>query len=188
MTNVYLEKNNSIEYFIGSFNTDGFTEIANTTTSIAESAFAYSGVEQILFKNCAPNISDSAFEGCGELATVIFGDIGNNGTPADDGKSVLKNLTLASTDGDFTIQANAFKDCAKLTTLVLPEVNGTLTIEKDAFCGCESLRTVVAICDKTNFIGNPFANSSKHLTFVCKKKFGVASFAHEYGYGAVYVD
>lgn len=185
MKSIYIEKNGNITYFIGSFKADDFAKI-DGNASIAKSAFAHSDVEKILFKNCSTNIGEKAFEGCGELTTVIFGELEKDETIE---KSVLKNVTLASASDDYTIQANAFKDCAKLTTLVLPKVtSGNLTIEKDAFCGCGALRTVVAICDdKVDFTGNPFADSPKHLTFICKENSDVARFARENGYRSVYV-
>ena len=185
MGNVYLEKNNSMDYFIGSFKADDFAEI-DGTAAISKSAFAHSDVEKILFKGCPKSIGEKAFEGCESLTTVIFGELGKDEAIE---QSVLKNLTLASTTGDYTIQANAFKDCAKLTTLVLPELTGlctTLTIKECAFCGCRALRTVVAICDKISFTGNPFANSPEHLTFVCKENSEMARFARENGYRSVY--
>ena len=185
MKSIYLEKNNSMDYFIGSFKADDFAEI-DGTAAIAKSAFAHSDVEKILFKGCPKNIGEKAFEGCESLTTVIFGELGKDEAIE---QSVLKNLTLASTTGDFTIQANAFKDCAKLATLVLPKLDDKhkLVIEKDAFCGCRALRTVVAICDKADFTGNPFANSPEHLTFVCKENSEMARFARENGYRSVYV-
>ena len=185
MGNVYLEKNNCMEHFIGSFDEDWFVVIDNST-SIAESAFAHSDVEQILFKDCTPDIGEKMFEGCGSLATVIFGELETDETIE---QSTLKNLTLASADGDFTIQVNAFNGCESLTTLVLPKVddNHKLVIEKDAFCGCWSLRTVVALCDTIDFTENPFANEAEHLTFICKENSGVARFARENGYRSVYV-
>ena len=208
MKSIYLEKNNSMDYFIGSFKADDFAEI-DSTAAIAKSAFAHSDVEKILFKGCPKSIGEKAFEECESLTTVIFGELRNNGTAANDekndnmstvnensnsencetkiGKSVLKNVKLASTDGDYTIQANAFKDCAKLATLVLPQVDGTLVIEKDVFSGCRALRTVVALCDKISFTGNPFADSPEHLTFVCKEDSEVARFARENGYRSAYV-
>ncbi|MDE7292048.1 MAG: leucine-rich repeat domain-containing protein [Treponemataceae bacterium] len=205
MKSIYLEKddkkddkkNKSIAYFIGSFKEDDeeFVEIdgnatanASTGTSdilslIAKSAFAHSDVEKILFKDCSPDIGEKAFEECESLTAVIFGKLGKDETIE---QSVLKNLKLASATGDYTIQVNAFKDCAKLATLVLPQVGGTLVIEKDAFCGCRTLRTVVALCDKADFTGNPFADSPEHLTFVCKENSEVARFARENGYRSVY--
>lgn len=190
MKSIYLEKddkkNKTIAYFIGSFKADDteFGEI-DSTAAIAKSAFAYSDVEKILFKGCPKNIGEKAFEECESLTTVIFGEVGTDETI---GKSVLKNVKLASAGGDFTIQANAFKDCAKLTTLVLPQVpSGKLIIEKDAFCGCRALRTVVALCDKADFTDNPFADSHEHLTFVCKENSEVAHFARENGYRSAYV-
>ena len=185
MGNVYLEKNNSMDYFIGSFKADDFAEI-DGTAAIAKSAFAHSDVEKILFKGCPKSIGEKAFEGCESLTTVIFGELGKDEAIE---QSVLKNLTLASATGDFTIQANAFKDCAKLATLVLPKLDDKhkLVIEKDAFCGCRALRTVVALCDKADFTGNTFANSPEHLTFVCKENSEVARFARENGYRSVYV-
>ncbi|MBD5448454.1 MAG: leucine-rich repeat protein [Treponema sp.] len=188
MKSICLEKNNSTAYFIGSFKTDDeeFAEI-DSTAAISKSAFAHSDVEKILFKGCPKSIGEKAFEECESLTTVIFGEVGKDGTAADKEKALLKNLTLASTDGDYTIQANAFKDCAKLATLVLPQVDGTLVIEKDAFCGCRALRTVVALCGKADFTDNPFADSPEHLTFVCKENSEVARFARENGYRSAYV-
>ena len=186
MENIYLEKNNSMEHFISFFDEDWFGVIDNTT-SISESAFAYSDTDMLLFKNCTPDIGEKAFEGCESLVTVIFGEPGTDETIE---RSVLKNLKLAAATGDYVIQADAFKDCTKLATLVLPEVNGKhrLVIENDAFCACGSLRTVVALCDTIDFTGNPFANEAEHLTFVCKENSGVARFAREHGYRSVYVD
>lgn len=193
MKSIYLEKddkkNKSMAYFIGSFKEDDdeFAEI-DSTAPIAASAFSHSDVEKILFKGCSPDIGEKAFEGCESLTTVIFGELGNDKTAADKEQAPIKNLTLASATGDYTIQSNAFKDCAKLTTLVLPKVpSGKLIIEKDAFCGCRALRTVVAICDKADFTDNPFADSPEHLTFVCKEKSEMARFARENGYRSVYV-
>ncbi len=202
MKSIYLEKDKSMAYFIGSYKEDEeeFVGIDNAA-AIEKSAFAHSDVKKILL-NSSPNVSpksigEKAFEGCESLTTVIFGELENDALVAD--KATLKNLTLAPAGGNFTIQANAFKDCAKLATLVLPKVEGKnndnnddsdkkLVIEKDAFCGCGALRTVVALCDKAEFTGNPFASSPEHLTFVCKKDSDVARFARENGYRSVYVE
>lgn len=185
MKDIYIENEKNMAYFIGSFKADDFAEIDNTAT-ISESAFAHSDAEKILFKNCSPNIGEKAFEGCKLLTTVIFSEVEKDETFE---KSVLKNVKLASATGNFTIQANAFKDCAKLATLVLPKVDDKhkLVIEKDAFCSCGALRTVVAICDKADFTDNPFTDSPKHLTFICKENSDVARFARENGYRSVYV-
>lgn len=183
MKGMYIEKESNIEYFIGSFKADyeEFVEVVDIKKNIAKSAFAHSDIEKVLFKSCTPNISEKAFEGCKKLHTVIFGELGK----AEE--SVLKNLKPNSVTSDYTIQANAFKDCSKLTTVVLPEIAGTLTIERDAFAGCETLRTVLALCDKSDFTENPFADCSEHLTFVCKEDSAVARFARENGYRSVYV-
>ena len=200
MEGIYLE-NKSMAYFIAGYKDNTFVEISSSAASISASAFAHSDVEKILFKDCPESIGEKAFEDCESLTTVIFGELGKNGTAADEGnsnsancetkigKSVLKNVKLVSAGDDFTIQANAFKDCAKLATLVLPQVDDEhkLVIEKDAFSGCNSLRTVVALCDKADFTGNPFADSPEHLTFVCKENSEVARFARENGYRSVYV-
>ena len=183
---IYVEKSNDMAYFIGSFKADDeeFVEVANIKKNIPKSAFAHSDIEKVLFKSCTPNISEKAFEGCEKLHTVIFGELGKDKT---DNGSVLNNLNPNSITGDYTIQANAFKDCSKLTTVVLPEIAGTLTIERDAFAGCKALRTVLALCDKSNFTENPFADCPEHLTFVCKEDSAVARFARENGYRSVYV-
>lgn len=185
MKSIYLEKDNSTVYFIDSYKEDDFVVIDGNAT-IAKSAFAHSDVEKILFKGCHQCIGEKALEDCKSLTTVIFGELGKDETIEN---STLKNLTLATAGDDCTIQAHAFKDCAKLATLVLPKVNDehTLVIEKDAFCGCGVLRTVVALCDKADFTGNPFVDSSEHLTFVCKENSCVARFARENGYRSVYV-
>ena len=182
MKGIYLEKNNSMEHFISNFNADEFTEI-DSNAAIAKYAFAHSDVGKILFKGCPSSIGESAFEGCGDLITVIFSKLETDET------SSLKNLTPASADGDFTIQVNAFNGCGSLTTLVLPKVddNHKLVIENDAFCACGALRTVVALCDTIDFTGNPFAEEAEHLTFICKENSGVARFARENGYRSVYV-
>lgn len=101
----------------------------------------------------------------------------------------MSDITFVGTDwDDYVIQANVFKGYGKLTTLALPKAKGTLTIEKDAFRDCGALRTAVALCDKIDFTGNPFADAPEHLTFVCKKDSCVARFARENGYRSVYVD
>lgn len=186
---ICLEKNNTVAYFIGNYKEDDFIVIYGNA-AIAKSAFAYSNIEKILFKGCSPNIGERAFENCESLTTVIFGELENDGTAADKEQALIKNLKLASADGDYVIQTNAFKGCGKLTTLVLPspkDGNSKLVIEKDAFFGCGALRTVVAIYGEINVTGNPFADSPEHLTFVCKKDSGVARFARENGYRSVYV-
>lgn len=197
MEGVYLEKINSIAYFIESFRKDDFVEI-DGNTAIEKSAFAHSNVEKILFKSCSKSIDEKAFEGCKSLTTVIFGELGkdemfgkNGGTVTDGKKQILKNVKLVSADDSYTIQANAFRGCGKLTTLVLPELTGyltTLTIKENAFCECEALRTVVALCDTIEFAGNPFEKLGERLTFICKKDSDVAQFASDNGYRTVYVE
>lgn len=189
MKGIYLKKNNSLAHFIGFFDEDWFFVI-NNTALISASAFAHSDVERLLFKGRPSSIGKSAFKGCESLNTVIFGEPWKSETLADKGKSILKNLALATARDDYVIQANAFNGCESLTTLVLPKVDDThkLVIENDAFCGCGSLRTVVAICDKIDFTGNPFAEEAEHLTFICKRDSDVARFAREYSYKIVYVD
>lgn len=187
------QKVNSIGYFIDSYKDGDFVEIDGVAdpsgvNSIAKSAFAHSDVKKILFKGCYKEIGEKAFEGCEELDTVIFGELGKDEVIKN---ATLKNLTIAPTDNNYTIQVNAFKGCGKLTTLVLPspkDGNSKLVIEKDAFFGCGALRTVVAIYGEIDVTGNPFADSPEHLTFVCKKDSGVARFARENGYRSVYVD
>ena len=183
---IYVEKNNDMAYYIGSFKEDDekFVSIESNPQNIAKSAFAHSDIEKILFKGCTPNIGEAAFEGCKSLTTVIFGELGKDKSYEKFG---LKNLKPNSVTGDYTIQANAFKDCSKLTTVILPEIAGTLTIERDAFAGCEALRTVLALCDKSDFTENPFADCPEHLTFVCKEDSAVARFARENDYRSVYV-
>ena len=184
---VYVEKKGRIAYYIGSFkDDDGTVKIDGNAelTCIEKSAFAHSGVEKILLTGCSPNIGEKAFEDCGELNAVIFGELGK-----DDPAGNLRNLKLSDVERDFTIQAGAFKGCSGLATLVLPKVpkEHTLVIEKDAFFGCESLRTVVAICGKIAFTGNPFDGCSDHLTFVCEENSEVERFARENGYRSVCV-
>ena len=184
MTGIYLEKNNNMEFFIGSLDEKALVEI-DAITAISESALANSDVENSLFSGCS-TIGKSAFENCDKLKTVIFGEL----VEKDGDKqatSPLKNVKPVSA-ANFTIQTNAFKGCSSLTTLVLPEIGGTLTIEKDAFSGCEKLRAVVAICNETDFTENPFSGCPAHLTFVCKKDSKVDRFARENGYRSVHVN
>ena len=192
MKGIYLEKNNNMEFFIGSLDEKALVEI-DAITAISESALANSDVENIQFSSCSTSIDKSAFEDCDKLKTVIFGELGGYEVfkvKKEDKKietSPLKNVKPASA-ADFTIQTNAFKGCSSLTTLILPQINGTLTIEKDAFSGCEKLRAVVADCGNADFIGNPFSGCPEHLTFVCKKNSKVDRFARENDYRSVYVD
>ena len=175
MKGIYLEKNNNMEFFIGSLDEKVLVEIDGIAS-----------------------LSESAFENCDKLKTVIFGELGGDesikGSTGQE-TSILKNVVLASADGDFTIQTNAFKGCSQLTTLILPKLEGEpkpgkpeLIIENDAFLCCKSLRTVVATCDHATFTGNPFSSCPAHLTFVCKKNSEVERFALKNSYRIVHVD
>lgn len=201
MKGIYLEKNN-MEFFIGCLDEEKIVKIDGITT-ISESAFANSDVENILFSGCSSGcytIGKSTFENCDKLKTVIFGElVEKGGATSILETSILKNVKLDSAVTDnLTIQTNAFKGCSSLTTLILPQINGTLTIEKDAFSGCEKLRAVVAVCGNADFTENPFSGCPAHLTFVCKKdsdnnasdkkNFEVARFARENGYRSVHAD
>ena len=176
MKGIYLEKNKNIEFFIGSFHDETDFVVFDGTTGISE----------------------SAFENCDKLKTVIFGKLEGNDVFKDcygHETSILKNVVCASVTDDFTIHTNAFKGCSQLTTLILPKLEGELKqgkpeliIKDNAFLCCKSLRTVVAVCDHATFTGNPFSCCPAHLTFVCKKDSDVDKFALRNNYRRVHVD
>ena len=200
MENIYLEKNNNLEYFICSYDEDKMLKIASVINSISESAFKNSKIKNIKFENNIKTIKQSAFENCNELENFIIGTIkpeineqnksfekSSNETEIKSGDLILKGIEiLKGNEENFTIEKDAFKNCSKLETVILPECK-TLIIEKDAFSGCESLRTVVACCDNIDFTDNPFADCSEDLTFVCNKNSKVERFAREHNFRSIWL-
>lgn len=109
---------------------------------IGQSAFASSGVEELIFYRPIPKVGAHAFDGCASLKELAF--------PQNEGK-------LRCEIGDF-----AFANCSSLpaVSLYFP----TLTIGESAFENCESLETV-CLTNHTSEIGKrAFALCSKMQT------------------------
>lgn len=193
MSEIYKTKDDTIEYFICQF-IENEGVLFSSGTEIKEKGFSCSSISSINIKSALTKIEKSAFENCNELLNFVCGDITkvNNENELN-----LKGIDITTIESDFIIQKDAFKNCSKLETVILPEIKKAesknmdekkkLIIEKDAFFGCESLRTVVALCDEIDFTGNPFADCSDYLTFICFKDSKVEKFARENGYRSIYV-
>lgn len=190
MKTVYKGKNDTFEYFICNIQENQNEEYScfpEDIKIISSNAFQNSKVKIIKLGKNIETIEKSAFENCSELELVYCAK-----TKEDDSKkdSPIENIEILDSS-DFTIQANAFKNCEKLTTVIFPKITKKLIIEKNAFVGCESLRTVVLLTDdnaKICFTENPFEDCPEYLTFICRKKSDIAKFARENEFRSIYVD
>lgn len=196
---VYIRKADIFEYFICNMlenQNEEYSCFPEDIKIISSNAFQNSKVKIIKLGKNIETIEKSAFEDCSELELVYYEDNQNNeGKQGErnnnDNLNSIENIELTEKDKTLTIQANAFKNCTKLTTVIFPKIKEKIIIEKNAFVGCESLRTVVLITDdnaKICFTENPFEDCPEYLTFICRKKSDIAKFARENEFRSICVD
>ena len=111
--------------------------VPDGVTAIAEYAFAYTGITEIVIPDTVVRIGEYAFYGCKQLKSVVL--------PA--------NIT--------SIEKGTFRECSSLGTVKLPE--GLKTIGSGAFSGCSSLQAVT-IPATVDSIGSVAFSSCKSLT------------------------
>ncbi len=206
MKPVYVEKDQTLNYFICSFSEDNEKDEKEVSdeqaknsnnenkennapdeysitgiSEIGERAFhAPWNVKRVFFDGNLNKIKKEAFKDADELEVFCCAEKGE--------ENFLKGLKLNKLPKgkEFSVETLAFSGCVNLHTVIFPNC-GTLKIEKNAFSDCKELRTVVAIAEEIDFTENPFTDCPEYLTFVCKKDSAVEKFARENGYRSVYV-
>ena len=186
MKPVYVEKDQTLEYFIFGLNESNIDNLEEYTikgiSEIGERAFhAPWNVKRVFFDENLAKIKKEAFKDADELE--VFCCTGKKGEE-NFLKGLETNKLLDVTE--FSVETLAFSGCVNLHTVIFPNC-GTLKIEKNAFSDCKELRTVVAIAEEIDFTENPFSDCPEYLTFVCEKDSAVARFARENGYNRIYV-
>ena len=124
-------------------------EIPNSVTSIEQSAFFGSGLEEIVIPEGVSFINAGVFSECEELQKVKLSDTvrGIGGSAF----SRCKKLTEIVIPGGVNIvEAGAFRDCNSLVSVTLPR--GITSIGGSAFSGCKSL--LLSICPLCSFPNN----------------------------------
>ena len=123
-------------------------------------------------------ISDSAFNGCSRLTSVVIPDsvtsIGNQAFYS------CKNLTsIVIPDSVTSISGFAFQNCPGLTSVTIP--NGVTSISNSTFSECYGLTSVV-IPDSVTTIGNNAFRSCRSLTSVVipNSVTSIGNYAFEY--------
>ncbi len=127
-------------------------------------------------------IKQDAFKGDTRLATVTNLDkVTSIEQDAFNGTALSGELTL---QGNITIGATAFKDCAKITAVTFGNIDGANTVATDAFNGCTALETVtygdilhVDAVGTTPVKNGTVVNSMFALTTVKTLNFGAISSA-----------
>lgn len=127
--------------------------IPYSTTRIGDSAFCNTGITSVNIPASVTEISNYAFQGCGRLETLSFGEgsyLGTIGEYAFEGTAISSiDLPLYLT----SIGCGAFQDCSKLASVYLPYY--LETINSNAFCRCSSLKTVTFDeCAFLSYIGD----------------------------------
>ena len=112
-------------------------EIADSVTSIGESAFsACGGLTSITLSNSVTSIGDYAFVYCSSLTSItIPNSVTSIGEFAFSYCRSLTSITIGS--GVTSIGIGAFFYCRSLTSIMIP--NGVTSIGWGAFSGCSSL-------------------------------------------------
>lgn len=107
---------------------------------IAEGAFKDTDITSVYIPNSVTNIGSSAFEGCENLAEVIF-----EGDYAELGENCFKNCTSLTeiqvpATGDGGILSGTFEGCTSLGIVTLDY--GVKEIKEGAFKGCTALEYI----------------------------------------------
>ncbi len=123
-------------------------------------------------------IGESAFEGSEALKKVnLPKDLKTIEKRAFAGSSIFSVFVLSSNDLD-TIEAEAFKDCAKLVQVDIKTVN---SIGKDAFAGCSAL-VVFTLRSDVELSPDSFTDSRSFKFVIHKECEKVSAFAESNGY------
>jgi uncharacterized repeat protein (TIGR02543 family) len=100
----------------------------------------------ILGNVTGPSTFKSPFDGCANLATLVFGDnVSQIGSYMFSGCSGLTSVTIP--DSVTSIGAGAFEDCSGLKSVTIG--NGVKSIEGSVFSGCESLKNLTILGNVT---------------------------------------
>ena len=103
------------------------------------------------------SISNNAFQGCSNLATVSFAPysaLNTIGDGAFQGCSNLTSITIPA--GVWSIGDYAFQNCSNLTSITIAA--SVTSIGSSAFDGCSNLATVTVYAPSCSLGGNAFAN------------------------------
>jgi hypothetical protein len=113
--------------------------IPNSTTCIADSAFAYSDtLTNVTIPVSVTNIGDEAFENCFSLTTVTIPNrVTSIGNHVFDGCYDLTSVTIP--DGVTSIGEYAFSECFSLTSITIPNSVTNLAIGSFDQCGLTSV-------------------------------------------------
>lgn len=137
-------ENGDITYSVTKVADFGFIEcggltgmkLPNSITNIGNSAFAHSGLRNVIIPESITSIDDHAFEDCVSLGSVkIPSKVTSIGASAFYGCASLTNVFLE--EGLADIGAFAFGNCTKLKSIEIPR--SVTMIWYDAFIGCNNL-------------------------------------------------
>ena len=126
---------------------NGMLNVPHGITTIAENAFAYCKLSQVVLPASVNNIEKGAFMNCAQLQQMMIPEAVNRISPST--FSGCKNLRSIHLPMHLTlIGASAFRDCVSLQGLILP--NSLTTIGEHAFqeCGSLTMLTIPSLVTK----------------------------------------
>lgn len=124
------------------------TSIPDGVTSIAESAFEYSGITSVTIPNSVTTIGYGAFSSCKDLTSVSLGNsLKKIGEEAFEDCTALKSITIPNSVTN--VSKRAFHNCESMTSL---SIGSSLSyIADQAFLGCSGLTSIKVASGNTTF-------------------------------------
>jgi hypothetical protein len=112
--------------------------IPNSVTSIGDSAFAYTKVNNVIIPNSVINIGQQVFEGCSSLSNITIG----NNVQSIGGSCFLDSAisSIVFPDSVTSVGAGMFEGCSSLKNVIFG--NGITSIPGSFFYGCLLLSQV----------------------------------------------
>ena len=165
---------NGERYFIKNLDGSSEIEIDSSCTQICQYAFEDCSIlTSITVPASVTSIGDLAFDGCRNLATVIFEEgsqLESIGSTAFSGCTGLTSITIPASVT--SIEGWAFSGCSNLATVIIEEGSQLESIEIYAFGDCSSLSSITIPASVTS-IGDyaTFSGCSNLATVIIESNY-----------------